>query len=121
MFSENNVWYSQREAKSKPYKNGVKTMKNLYHHKATRETPTGTITAECFTTYNTPKKGDTIYPFGHAVTLSQDMEMGVNVDYDMVKKQYVGYPMITKEEKPRIVFYADGYSWRVGEEFTKEK
>ena len=82
----------------------------------TKPTGKNDVTVSLEINYNTPKKGDTL---AHGHTLQNDMTLGIKFDYDHNKGIYTGTPLFTDEVTPRAVFFADGYSWREGEFYTR--
>lgn len=86
-------------------------------HTGTQETATGTVSASIEVEFEVPRKGDTLYIYGHRHTLGEDMTPRIECTYD--GEQYQGEIMRTKEGTNRVVFIGDGLTWREGEAFIK--
>ena len=84
-------------------------------HIGTQETATGTVTAEVDVHYYVPRKGDTLNVYGTPVTLTENMQPRVKISYDGQK--YIGHIMYTDDMTNRVVFHADGLTWRQGEAY----
>jgi hypothetical protein len=88
---------------------------NTHTKTITTSTNDFTITAEV--PYYVPQAGDTIYISGNAIVLTENMKPRHMLTYSKERGIYNGEPMKTTDGTNRVVFQADGFTWRQGDDF----